>query len=127
MSQVGALEALAELKSRIRNPEEIESENIESIVQSINDGDIERFLREREIERQRNRNTAIRNEELESNIKSLKNEQKLLIKKEEEYINYIEAQKNRYIHNLNEEKRKELEDTIIPYIDDIERKKHKNG
>ena len=125
LSQVGALEALAELKSRIRNPEEIESENIESIVQSINDGDIERFLREREIERQRNRNTAIRNEELESNIKSLKNEQKLLIKKEEEYINYIEAQKDRYIHNLNKEKRKELEDTIIPYIDDIERKKKK--
>ena len=131
LSSQGALEALAELKSRIRNPEDIEFENVDAIVQSIKERDIEQFLRERELERERSRNTTKRNAELELSVETLVVEQKnkeehhnkVLLQQQKKYQDYIDAQHDRYLKDLNDAKRKELQETIIPYIRDIEKNK----
>lgn len=131
MSQEGALEALSELKSRVHNPEDIENSNVEHIVQSIKDGDIEKYLREREIEREHARMESETNKRLKNEIEEL---EKRSEQKEKDYQDVLSAKDAEYQANLLEKDRvynlalreselRELREYIDPEIEQIENKK----
>ena len=133
MSQDGALEALAELKSRAHNPEDIEAEDVDSIVQSIKDGDIEKYLRERELERERAKAEKVTNQKLRFDIEKLEKQSEL---KDKKYQDDITAKETEYTANLLEKERihnsalkkaaqHELNEYIEPEIRNIEHEKSK--
>lgn len=133
MSQEGALEALSELKSRVHNPEDIGGSNIEHIVQSIKDGDIEKHLREREIERERARIESETNRQLKQDIEKLT---KLNELKDKEHRDTLDAKETEYAANLLEKDRvynlalkgtalQELEKYVDPEIERIENDRSK--
>ena len=74
LSAEGATAALAELKSRVRKPEDIITENVDDVIQTISDNDIEKYLRERELERIKVKQQEEHNSKLEQNIRELKEE-----------------------------------------------------
>lgn len=133
MSQDGALEALAELKSRVHNPEDIDIEDIDNIVQSIKDGDIEKYLRERELERERAKAERATNQKLKDDIEKLTKQSELKDKRHRDTLN---AKETEYAANLLEKDRiynialkeaasQELEKYVDPEIKHIESEKAK--
>ena len=71
---------LAELKTKVRKPEEIQEENIDEMLSTISLADTEQYLREREMERaeaekQRNDNERLQSEVEEATLKNKKSEE----------------------------------------------------
>lgn len=65
---------LAELKTRVRKPEEVVDSSIEEVLDTISMADTERYLREREIERQEAEKRKKENERLLSEMNIVKKE-----------------------------------------------------
>ena len=120
---------LAELKTRVRKPEDIHEDEIDEILSTISVVDTERYLREREMERiaaeqQKEENQRLLSEMEKTKLKMTENEStanKIIQQKEEESNHYkacLAESNNKVIEQLNNqiieiEKRKSKANTKI--------------
>ena len=120
---------LAELKTRVRKPEDIHEDEIDEILSTISVVDTERYLREREMERiaaeqQKEENQRLLSEMEKTKLKLTENEStanKIIQQKEEESKHYkacLAESNNKVIEQLNNqiieiEKRKSKANTKI--------------
>lgn len=120
---------LAELKTRVRKPEDIHEDEIDEILSTISVVDTERYLREREMERiaaeqQKEENQRLLSEMEKTKLKLTENEStanKIIQQKEEESNHYkacLAESNNKVIEQLNNqiieiEKRKSKANTKI--------------
>jgi Fe2+ transport system protein B len=120
---------LAELKTRVRKPEDIHEDEIDEILSTISVVDTERYLREREMERiaaeqQKEENQRLLSEIEKTKLKLTENEStanKIIQQKEEESNHYkacLAESNNKVIEQLNNqiieiETRKNKADTKI--------------
>lgn len=126
MSQDAALAALAELKSRVRKPEEIASENVDVVVKSIAESDIEKHLRERELERIKAKEQEKHNQELKQNLAQAKEElnqrdeiyQMTIADKDAMHKKELQQQQKEYLAAIKKQKEDELK-TISIFIQKI--------
>ena len=130
LSQDAALAALAELKSRVRKPEEIASENVDVVVKSIAESDIEKHLRERELERIKAKEQEKHNQELKQNLAQAKEElnqrdeiyQMTIADKDAMHKKELQQQQKEYLAAIKKQKEDELK-TISIFIQKIGRRK----
>ena len=59
---------LAELKSKLHNPEDINESNTDEVIDTIENCSLERYLREKEIEKEKTRNLQLENSTLQAKI-----------------------------------------------------------
>ncbi len=130
LSQDAALAALAELKSRVRKPEEIASENVDVVVKSIAESDIEKHLRERELERIKAKEQEKHNQELKQNLAQAKEElnqrdeiyQMTIADKDAMHKKELQQQQKEHLAAIKKQKEDELK-TISIFIQKIGRRK----
>ena len=104
---------LAELKTKVRKPEDVQVEEIDDVLSTISLADTERYLREREMERAEAEEQRKENERLQSEVEDIK----LKNKKAEEENNY-------YKERLAKSKNQTIEQ-IDNQINDIREKQTK--
>lgn len=115
---------LAELKSRVRKPEEVINTNIDEILDIISMADTERYLREREMERQEAEKQKLVNEKLFEEMNKVKHEKEVNEFKAKKTIREKEEE-NSYHKKLWEESNKQTVKQIDERIEEINDRKQK--
>lgn len=115
---------LAELRTKVRKPEEVSDSNIDETLETITIADTERYLREREMERQKAEEQKKENERLQKEVEREKQEKTDLETEKNEQIKQKELEYNQLSKRLNESKIKE-KNRIKEQIDDINKRKNK--
>ena len=123
-SEDAIIAELAELKSKVRKPEEVLDSNIDETLETISLADTERYLREREMERQKAEQQKEENERLLAEMDKVKKE------KEEEETKAKEAIKQKEDESVFhkerwEESNKQTIKQIEERISDITSRKQK--
>ncbi len=115
---------LAELKTRVRKPEEILVSNIDEALNTIFIADTERYLREREMERQAAEKQKEVNERLQKEIEKKNQEKAELETQKNNQIKQKELEKIQLESQLNESKTNE-KNRIKEQIEAISKRKEK--
>ncbi|MBE6326843.1 MAG: hypothetical protein E7077_07230 [Bacteroidales bacterium] len=115
---------LAELRTKVRKPEEVSDLNIDETLETITMADTERYLREREMERRKAEEQKEENERLQKEVEKKNQEKTDLETKKNDQIKQKEFEKNQLSNLLNESKLKE-KNRIKDQIDDINKRKNK--
>lgn len=115
---------LAELKSRVRKPEEVMDSTIEEVLDTISMADTERYLREREMERQAAEKQKEENERLLAEMDRVKKEKEEEEAKANEAIQQ-KADESVYHKERWEESNKQTIKQIEGRISDISNRKQK--
>lgn len=116
---------LAELKSRVRKPEEVLNSNIDETLETISFmASTERYLREREMERQKAEEQKVENERLQQEVEKKIQENVELETQKNNQIKQKELENNQLECRLNESKTNE-KNRIKEQIDAINKRKDK--
>lgn len=115
---------LAELKSKVRKPEEVLDSNIDETLETISMADTERYLREREMERQKAEQQKEENERLQKEIEKKNQEKAELETQKNNQIKQKELEKIQLESQLNESKTNE-KNRIKEQIEAISKRKEK--
>ena len=99
---------LAELKERVKKPEDIQANTIDEILDTISLADTERYLRERELERSEAKKQKEENERLKTELVNIKKEKE---NNEANAADQIE-EKNNEANHLKKELLKQIDDQI---------------
>lgn len=113
---------LAELKSRVRKPEEVLDSNIDETLETISMPNTERYLREREMERQKAEEQKVENERLQQEVEKKIQENVELETQKNNQIKQKELENNQLECRLNESKTNE-KNRIKEQIDAIKKRK----
>ncbi|MBR6064054.1 MAG: hypothetical protein IKP54_07870 [Bacteroidales bacterium] len=115
---------LAELKSKVRKPEEVLDSNIDETLETISMADTERYLREREMERQKAEQQKEENERLQKEIEKKNQEKAELETQKNNQIKQKELENIQLETQLNESKTNE-KNRIKEQIEAITKRKEK--
>lgn len=115
---------LAELKSRVRKPEEVVDSTIEEVLDTISVADTERYLREREMERQEAERQKEENERLQKEVEKKDQEKAELETQKNNQIKQKELENIQLESQLNESKTNE-KNRIKEQIEAISKRKEK--
>ena len=115
---------LAELKSRVRKPEEVLASNIDETLETISMADTERYLREREMERKEAERQKEENERLQKEIEKRNQEKAELETQKNNQIKQKELENIQLETQLNESKTNE-KNRIKEQIEAITKRKEK--
>ena len=113
---------LAELKTRVRKPEDVKESEIDEILSTISMVDTERYLREREMERLASERQKKENEKLLHEVEKTKSEKEEINEKVKDIILQKEESDNYYKQCLVESNNKTLEQ-ISNQIEEIENRR----
>lgn len=96
---------LAELKARVRKPEEVHETDIDEILSTISMADTEQYLREREMERIEAEEQKKENKRLKSEIEESKNNIRQQVEEKNFYKGFLATHIGEQINEIEEKKR----------------------
>lgn len=115
---------LAELGTRVRKPEEVEASYTDKALDTISMADTERYLREREMERQEAERHKEENERLQKEVEKEKQERDKLETQKNDQIKQKEIENTQLKSRLSESKTNE-KNRIKEQIEDITKRKER--
>lgn len=115
---------LAELKTKVMKPEEVQPGNIDEVLDTITMADTERYLREKEMEQQEAIKQREENERLQNEIKKKEQEKEKLESEKNNWIKRQELENEELARQLSESRTKEKQ-RIKEQIEAISARKEK--
>lgn len=112
LTQEQVVSTIAKLRSEAKKPEDINEENIENILSSIEESSIEAHLKEQELLKQKAKEQEVENIQLKASIDESAAKEEILkeeIKRKEEENNQKEIELKKYRETENEKRLKEFQ------------------